>query len=89
MTFSLSLGVAFLAAVAFLIATRRVRWPSAIITFTAGVLLAGSTVGLLAQRTAESGAQVVQTGVSAVSGAADQAAHPAQPKPAAVRKATP
>jgi hypothetical protein len=71
MQVSLSLGVLFAVAVAFLKYTRRISWPSLIITFAAGVLLAGSAVGLATRNAAESGSQMVQTGVSAVQDAAN------------------
>ncbi len=98
MTVSLSLGAIAAALVAFLKYTGRLTWPQLVITFTAGALLAGSAVGLMVQRAAVGGAQMVQTGVTAVSGAADQAGRstpaasphpPARPKPAPARKATP
>jgi hypothetical protein len=72
-TFTLGLGVVFAVAVALLKYTRRLTWPTMLITFTAGVLLAGSTVGLMTRRAAEGGAQMVQTGVTAVSDAANDA----------------
>jgi hypothetical protein len=74
MQFSLSLGMIFAVAAGVMKYTGRLTWPQLLITFTAGVLLAGSSVGLATQRAAQGGADAVQTGVSAVSGAADQAA---------------
>ena len=73
MQVSLSLGVLFAAAVAFMKYTGRLSWPQLLITFTAGVLLAGSAVGLLARNAAQGGSQMVQTGVSAVQEAANNA----------------
>lgn len=73
MQFSLSLGVLFAAAVGFLKWTGRLTWPQLLITFTAGVLLAGSAVGMATRSAAQSGSQMVQTGVSAVQQAANNA----------------
>lgn len=96
MQFSLSLGVIFLIAAGVMKFMGRLTWPQLLITFTAGVLLAGSSVGLATQRAAVGGADAVQTGVSAVSGAANDAAKAEKPVPAKTpavkaptRKATP
>lgn len=91
MQFSMGLGVIFAIGVGIMKYTGRLTWPQLLITFTAGVLLAGSSVGLATQRAAVGGADAVQTGVSAVSGAADQAANPGgkAPAKAPARKARP
>lgn len=91
MQFSLSLGVILAIVVGVMKYTGRLTWPQLLITFTAGVLLAGSSVGLATQRAAVGGADAVQTGMSAVSGAANQAANSGgkAPAKAPTRKATP
>lgn len=91
MQFSLSLGVILAIWVVVLKVMGRLTWTQMLVTFAAGVLLAGSSVGLATQRAAEGGAGMVQSGVAAASDAADQAAANSgrAPAKAPARKARP
>ncbi len=88
MTVSLSLGVAFAVWLGLMKYLRKITWPALLVAFTAGVLLAGSTAGILAERAAKSGAEMVQTGATAVSDAAEEATNPT-PATKTARKAKP
>lgn len=72
----LSLGVIVAAIALYLWRTGRMSFAAMAVSFTAGVLLAGTLLGQLARSGAQTGANVVQTGTSTVvGGGGGQPAH--------------
>jgi hypothetical protein len=63
----------------------RLRLSHTLLAFITGAMLAGSAVGLIAQRAAQTGAQVVQQTVTAVKAGTGPTPAPAPPR-RAVRK---